>query len=170
MYKKDVTGFTLIETIIAITVLVTTIVGPITLSVRSISAAIVSQNQITAFYLGQEALEYILNVRDSNLLQGEDWLNGLSPCWNTNGCYADVPRDNLSACSANCPKIKYDESGGYYYNYQTGQDTIFTRIIKIDKNVPGNSDEARIEVTISWPEKFGGQKSFTIQRDIFNWK
>lgn len=163
-------GFTLIETLVAVTVLTMIIIGPMSLATKSISASLLSQNQITAFYLAQEAIEYILNVRDNNFLQSADWLNGLSPCWNINGCYADVPNNNLNACSANCPKIKYDETGGYYYNYQTGQDTIFTRIVKIDKNIPGNADEAKIEVTVSWLEKFGGQKSFTLQKNIFKWK
>ncbi len=163
-------GFTLIETLVAVTVLTMIIIGPLGLATKSISASLLSQNQITAFYLAQEAIEYVINIRDNNFLQGANWLNGLSPCWSANGCYADIPNNTLNGCSATCLKIKYDESGGYYYNYQTGQDTIFTRVVKIDKNVPGNTDEAKIEVTVSWPEKFGGQKSFTLQKNIFYWK
>jgi len=162
-------GFTLIETMIAVTILIMIIIGPLSLATKSIELALVSQNQITAFYLAQEAIEYVKNVRDNNFLQSASWLNGLSPCWNSDGCYVDIPNNNLNACSANCPKIKYD-GGSYYYNYQVGQDTIFTRIVIIDKTIPGNADEAKIKVTVSWPEKFGGQKSFTLQNNIFNWK
>jgi prepilin-type N-terminal cleavage/methylation domain-containing protein len=164
-------GFTLIETLVAISVLTMIIIGPLSLATKSIGASLVSQNQITAFYLGQEAIEYVLNIRDNNFLQSIDWLNGLNQCFGANGCYVDIPNNIINSCGANCPKIKYDGTGGFYYNYQTGQDTIFTRTVKITKiNIGGAQDEARIEVTVQWLEKFGGQKSFTLQKDIFNWK
>jgi len=164
-------GFTLIETLVAISVLTMIIIGPLSLATKSIGASLVSQNQITAFYLGQEAIEYILNIRDNNFLQRLGWLTGLDSCLGINGCYVDVPNNTINSCSGSCPKIKYDGTGGFYYNYQTGQDTIFTRVVKIKKiSIGGNEDEARIEVIISWPEKSGGQKSFTLQEDIFNWK
>lgn len=164
-------GFTLIETLIALTVLIMIITGPLSLATKSISASIFSQDQITASYLAQEAVEYIINIRDNNSLQDNDWLYGLDQCLGASGCYVDARNNNIVSCGSVCPKIKYDESGGFYYNYQTGQDTIFTRTVKISKiNIQGNEDEARIEVIISWLEKFGGQKSFTLQEDIFNWK
>ncbi|MCX6731698.1 MAG: prepilin-type N-terminal cleavage/methylation domain-containing protein [Candidatus Parcubacteria bacterium] len=162
-------GFTLIETLVALTVLTMIIIGPLSLATKSIGASIFSQNQITASYLAQEAIEYILNIRDNNFLQNLNWLTGLDQCLGADGCYVDIPssNNNIVSCNNACPKIKYDGSGGYYYNYQTGQDTIFTRTIKITKIT---DDEARIDVTVSWQEKFGGQKSFTLQRNIFNWK
>ena len=164
-------GFTLIETLVAITVLTMIIIGPLSLAAKSIGASLLSQNQITAFYLGQEALEYIINVKDNNFLQGLDWLNGLNNCLGADGCYVDIPRNTINACVGTCPLIKYDDTGGFYYNYQTGQNTIFIRTAKVTKiNIQGNNDEARIQVTVQWLEKFGGQKSFTLQEDIFNWK
>jgi prepilin-type N-terminal cleavage/methylation domain-containing protein len=175
-------GFTLLETLVAITILVTVITGPLALAVYSISASLISQNQITAFYLSQEAVEFIKNVRDSNILHGNSWLNGLENCiGEINGCYIDIPHyydsstlfpptNIIQPCSGTCPKIQYDE-GGYYYNYQSGEETIFTRTVKITKiNIGGGENEARIDVIIQWPEKFGGTKSFTLQQYIFNWK
>jgi len=169
--QKFLTGFTLIETLVAIAVLTMIIIGPLNLAVKSISASLISQNQITAFYLGQEALEYIINVKDNNFLQSLDWLNGLNNCLGADGCYVDIPRNTINACVGICSLIKYDDAGGFYYNYQTGQNTIFIRTAKVTKiNIQGNNDEARIQVTVQWLEKFGGQKSFTLQKDIFNWK
>lgn len=164
-------GFTLIETLVALAVLTMIVIGPLTLATKSISAALVSQNQITAFYLGQEAIEYVLNIRDNNFLQSLDWLEGLNQCFGANGCYVDIPNTIINPCGTNCPKIKYDGTGNFYYNYQTGQDTIFIRKVRIKKiDIGGIEDEARIEVSVSWSERFGGQKSFTLQKEIFNWK
>jgi prepilin-type N-terminal cleavage/methylation domain-containing protein len=167
-------GFTLLETLVAVTILTMVIIGPLTLAINSISAAMISQNQIIAFYLAQEAIEYIGNIRDSNFLQGNDWLDGLADCAGADGCYVDIPHlsdfpNNITACIGECPKIKYDD-GGYYYNYQVGNDTIFIRTVKITPNIGGNSDEVKVEVVAQWLEKFGGQKSFILQKNLFKWK
>jgi len=64
-------GFTLLETLAAVSVLTFAIVGPLTLAYYSIRSSSVSQNQLTAFYLAQEAIEYIKNLRDNNALTGK---------------------------------------------------------------------------------------------------
>ena len=57
-------GFTLIESLVAITILVTAILGPMTIAATGISSAIYARDQETAFFLAQEGLEYVRNVRD----------------------------------------------------------------------------------------------------------
>lgn len=162
----------MIETLVAIAVLGMAIVGPLTLAIKSIGSAAISQNQITASYLAQEAIEYIKNHRDNNFLQGKDWLEGLNYCFESNGCYIDVfdTGSEINRCSfIECPKINFD-SGNKQYNYKTGEKTIFTRTVNISKKViDGNEDEAEIKVEVKWQEKFG-EKSFILQDDIFNWK
>ncbi len=166
-------GFTLLETLIAIAVLALAVIGPLTLASRSISAVSVSQNQIAAFYLGQEAIEYVRNKRDTNFLEGRDWLEGLSPCWNSNGCYVDIPNDNIGNVSSynDCPDkaMKYDDVNGRYYNYDDGECTVFARTVKITRNVGDNQEEAGIEVTITWQDK-SRQKTLILEENIFDWK
>lgn len=165
-------GFTLIETLVAIAVLGMAIVGPLTLAIKSIGSAMISQNQITASYLAQEAIEYIRNHRDNNFLQGGGgWLDGLDSCLGGNTCYIDVfdTGNEIKGCTVSCPKIKYDPDNKYY-TYKAGEETIFTRTVEITKiTINEKEDEARIDVTVQWAEKYGS-KSFTLQDDIFNWK
>ncbi|MCK6462370.1 MAG: type II secretion system GspH family protein [Candidatus Pacebacteria bacterium] len=81
--SKMTRGFTLIETIVAIALLSAAVAGPLTMAIKSISNASVSQDQLTAFYLAQEAIEYVRKVRDDNVLSGNsgsDWLEGLDEC------------------------------------------------------------------------------------------
>jgi len=85
---------------------------------------------------------------------------------NDKNCCVDVRNDNIKSYPGQCDYIKYDASG-LYYNYGMGESTIFRRIIKITRIT---DYEARIEATVQWSEKFGGQKSFTLQEDIFDWK
>lgn len=165
----DRRGFTLLETIVAVAVLALAIMGPLELAARSIGLTSVSKNQIIAFYLAQDAMEYVKNVRDGNFLtSGADWLDGLDGCRGVSGCYVDIPNENIGSCVGDCPALMYD-SGGFYYNHVAGGDSIFTRTVNITTPVGGNMDEAKVQVTVSWNEKIG-QKTFTVEDNIFNWK
>lgn len=161
---SEIKGFTLIETLVAIAVLGMAIVGPLTLAIKSIGSAAISQNQITASYLAQEAIEYIKNHRDNNFLQNNDWLYGLKSCLGGNTCYIDVINGEINTC-IDCPKIRFDFDNKQY-NYKNGDETIFTRTVKISEKT---IDETEIKVEVKWQEKFG-EKSFTLQDNIFNWK
>ncbi len=165
-------GFTLLETFVAVAILVMVVSGPVSLAITSMGLASVSQNQLVASYLGQEGVEIIRNIRDGNFINNRSWLSGLGPCSNiNNGCYIDVNSLNFNAisCGVKCPVLKYDSNLNVPYNYSSGQDTIFTRIITVDP-VPGKTDEAEIKVTVSWSEKYQDTKSFVIQENIFDWK
>lgn len=59
-------GFTLMETLIAIAVLSLAITGPMVIAQKGIGSAIYARDEVTAFYLAQEAVEYIRNIRDTN--------------------------------------------------------------------------------------------------------
>lgn len=162
-------GFTLIETMIALSIITFAILGPISLAIYSIKVSTLAKNQVIASFLAQDAMEYIKNWRDNNYLNGKSWLNKLKgSCANPLGCYVDtiLPWDNNDAiknCSGTCPVLKYD---GFSYNQSTGTDTIFTRKYIIDENVP--DQEAKVSITVSWVDRFGTH-SFDLEDHIFNW-
>lgn len=163
-------GFTLLETLIAITVLTMATLGPMQLASRMISSARVSQDRIIAFYLAQEGIEYVRNTRDNNFLNSSSgWLDGLDACFGANGCIVDVPYATIAACDAECPDIKYDDENGYYYNYIQGAATIFKRVVKISPNVGGNPDEANVRSVVSWKDG-AGVKEVVLEENIFNWR
>ncbi|MDP1690213.1 MAG: prepilin-type N-terminal cleavage/methylation domain-containing protein [bacterium] len=61
-------GFTLIETMIAITILTFAMAGPMFTAGRSIVAAQTARDQLTATYLAQEGIEYVRMMRDNEYL------------------------------------------------------------------------------------------------------
>ncbi len=176
MKSQHKKGFTLLETLVALSILTSAVVGPLTLAFYSIRSAGLSQNQLTAFYLAQEAIEYVKNQRDNNVLQSNNWLQGLAPagspgnglCRNNKGCTVDIPYDNIQICPSkkNCPKMRYSSDTGFYHqNASLGVESPFDREINLDYI---SSYEEKISVTITWKERFG-TRSFTLEENIFNW-
>ena len=173
-------GFTLVESMVAISILSLAVTGPLLIAQKGIGSAIYARDQITAFYLAQEAIEYNRNVRDSNRIAGNGWLNQFNNCKEVGGspkkCQIDaryVDFDSPGAiglCPAgDCPKLSRDTVNNIY-GYGTGEDweeTMFTRTISIDDRA--DPKEALISVTISWNTNlFLPARTFTVREYIFD--
>ncbi len=70
-------GFSLIETIIAISVIGVVIATAAQLTQSSLKMGRSTMSQFIAFHLAEEGLEIVRNIRDSNWLQNTSWRNGL---------------------------------------------------------------------------------------------
>ncbi|HUD03143.1 MAG TPA: prepilin-type N-terminal cleavage/methylation domain-containing protein [Candidatus Paceibacterota bacterium] len=189
-------GFTLVETLIAISVLAVTITGPLAIAQKGLQAALIAKDQITAFYLAQDAIEYIRYARDTNCLvagggssgcPAAQWLAGngsasqdvnLTPCVSSGGtaaCTIDViALTQPAACAGGvCSAINYDSTNNYF-TYASGAASIFTRTIKIISPVcgtsgsPCNANEAAIAVTVTWKDPIS--HSITVNENIDDWQ
>ena len=111
---SDDRGFTIMETLVAIFILLLAITGPMVFSQSALRAAFQSRDQITAFYLAQDAIEFVKNKRDDNVLLGKTgfnngagdyWLDGLDECITSGvddfGCTIDttVSLGEITECS-----------------------------------------------------------------------
>lgn len=61
-------GFTLIETMVAITILTLAMAGPLFTAGRAIIATQTARDQLIALYLAQEGIEYVRAMRDNEYL------------------------------------------------------------------------------------------------------
>ena len=68
MKKCTTQGFTLVETLIAITILTFAIAGPLSSASHALVATEVARDQLTASYLAQEGIEYVRAMRDDEYL------------------------------------------------------------------------------------------------------
>ena len=170
-------GFTLVETLVAITILLVAIMGPMTIAARGLQSAFHAREQITAFFLAQEGVELIRMHRDGNALGRLGWLNNIPGVCRSNsqGCGMDArnPAVIRNCNSENC-QLSYDtnplSSGRGFYTYTpTGLPSMspFTRQIWV--NPLGGGGEAVVTVTVSWPSGlFGGTRNVTVTSRIFN--
>ncbi|HVU79744.1 MAG TPA: prepilin-type N-terminal cleavage/methylation domain-containing protein [Candidatus Paceibacterota bacterium] len=178
-------GFTLIEALVAVLILTTGIAGPLTIASKSLTSALVAKDQTTAFFLAQDAVEYVRFVRDSNKLAGADWFTGaggtsagtdMSSCRSADGsavCYVDSIQNTVTnSVPSGCSNyLRYNASQGYYgYGTSGTACTIFNRTVKITSPVGGRSDEAKLVVQVSWNDTGGTTRMVTVTEELFNWQ
>jgi hypothetical protein len=149
-------GFTVIEAFVGISILLIGLVGPLVLVNSNLQAGRFSRDQITAYYLAQEAIEMVREVRDENFLENDpSWLDGLSLC--TGGaCRVDgrLGATPFLSCNSECSStnplsfpLLVNSSNGQY-GYGSGADSRFYRYVQITQ--PEGPSSAVVSVTVGF--------------------
>ena len=193
--NKAPTGFTLIETLIAILILTLSIVGPFQISQGVLNSAYNARDQLVAAGLAQEALEYTRMVRDSNYLYNArfgansvTWLNGMDGtngpnCYFTaNGSHPCVvePRAmdiNSLLFYANGSLALCADSTGLscphplyvdaYGIYNQQNSGTVSKYTRVMTLTQINTHETMVTVTVTWENH--GAKSITVSENLENW-
>lgn len=171
-------GFTIVEAMVAIFILTVSVSSMLGITASSAASARYANNETTANYLLQEAVDSIRNSRDTiafqmktpNEVSGTAWtaflnrygLDGNNLCFSTTeACYLDIenfdPADvnggDVKKCdtASSCPYLDYDENNRVFYNYSP------------ENNIPPNSpfkrtvkmtkindDEVKVTATVEW--------------------
>jgi len=163
-------GFSLIEALVAIAILLLALIGPFTIATKGLVSANFARDQVTAFYLAQEATEIIRSKRDNNVLGGKEWTDKLDECFDKE-CTVDATKniDSGSAikkCTGECDVLQQSSSSKLYGYLGGWDDTKFTRKIYIEEM---SADEIRATVTVLWSSG-SIDKSFSITETFFNWQ
>jgi prepilin-type N-terminal cleavage/methylation domain-containing protein len=164
-------GFTMIETLVAIVILVIAVLGPMSILTKAINDSNYAQDQIIAFYLAQEGLEMAINAHDNfradavlypGNYDDDDWLSenpDIGVCLVGTGCYiSNLANRSFSACpsgSGECGRMAF-ANDQYVPAGQSESATIFSRLIKIDEINISNRDgsfeprRAKVFSIVSW--------------------
>ena len=159
-------GFTLVETLVAVAILMIAIAGPLTIANQALTAALGSRNAMIATYLAQEGMESIKNIKDNNVAKNGSSLfaQGIvgssctvgSPCatpdaiGNIMGTPSSIMNCNTIMPSLDCSLYTDDSNLTYVYsNVATGEihKTPFTRNYYITNNT---ANEFIVTVVVSW--------------------
>jgi prepilin-type N-terminal cleavage/methylation domain-containing protein len=181
-------GFTLLETMVAIFILTISITGPMVFAQSGLRTAFLARDQITAFFLAQDAIETIKNIRDTNGLDptGPDWLRNIDVCNAANApgtckiyldtavenpvaekCGTGAPTPNTTATNR-CPEMDRDVQGWFMYDAVPPAPSRFTRTIYISETI--SNKEAQIIVEVSWTSNVRvGKSRITVQENMYNW-
>ena len=167
-------AFTLIEVLIAITILTIGILSGFVLVTRALYNVAVIKDRLTASFLAQEGIELTRQIRDSNFLrilnneESADWKDGLA-----DGSYTIESKvgseDSIKLVSVDAgeaPNFFYDNNTKIY-NYTNGEPTDFNREIKITTS-PDSDDEIRVESIIKWKTRTI-DFNLIVEDHLYNW-
>lgn len=139
-------GFTVIEAFVGIAVLLIGVVGPMVLVNKNFQSARFSRDQITAYYLAQEAIEVVRQIRDDNLLNSRPWDENLNACrTDQGGCLINgevsdasgaVPWSKVWGCNPFCEdgdKVLFvDAAGRFSHRTNLAEPTNFRRHVTMN--------------------------------------
>lgn len=176
-------GFTLIETMVAVTILAFAMVGPFVAIENALVASYAARDNLTATMLAQEGIEYVRGIRDGNYLEKirvpsstRTWLAGLDGtsginCIDANGlatapavwCTVDATNATAPAlCGAGgngtCSPINIS-TATYLYTHQTGAGYSATRFTRSVTLSPVSSREMMVTVVVTFNS---GKKPYTV--------
>lgn len=182
---KNNKGITLVETVVAVTVLIFALGGPFLLAARSLHSAGYAREEVAAARLAEEGLEIIHNMRDNNSVDGAGWNAEISNC--TQGCIIDVtkvqktagaiwPAGSLVSCGGTCTgeqhRVYVHTASGLYRQFSGAAPsgyakTSMTRYVKVTA-VNSAEREYTVESTVTF--NIGKQvRTITLNDTIMNW-
>ena len=184
MRHKQHRGFTIIETLVAITILTTSIVGPMYAIRNALVTSYTARDKLIATSLAQESIELIRQIRDNNYLYNlqhesspKEWTEGLDAlaCYSTNPvntefCVTDSTENavanQIQECDGACGPLYISATNLYTQSNAVGATpTTFYRTVQMYEARP---DELRILVTVTWKTNTV-QYSITVTDVIYNW-
>jgi Tfp pilus assembly protein PilV len=175
IYKK---GFTLLEALVAISILMVAVAAPITIAQKGLSSAVYSKDQMIASYLAQDVIEYIKNLRDFTTINDDDFnwrgMEFVQECLLIDpsdlGCEVDTISGEMTRATPSPERLYRDNNGFYVYSPEGLEETKFSRVVKViqDPEETNDNDRALIEVTVNW-NNGGESNNLVVRALIFNY-
>lgn len=171
---RSQSGQGILETIVAIGVIITAIVGTISLVAFTLRSTSSTLNRLIAQNLAWEGIEVAVNLRDTNFLQGSSFDTNLSGGADTTAIFTFDENSNVwlvdfSADSfADQSTVLYRQGGLYRQaaSAPAGEATSFRRLIIIEQPAP---EEIVVTSSVQWTER-GDTFEVSSSRALINWR
>ncbi len=186
-------GFSLVETLVAITILLIVIVGPMTITSQTSRSSNFASEQVTAFFLAQEGIELVEKMRNDQQINhflptthaaydAQPWtlgfanvLSNVSGCYASTGCGLYITDSDEGVVSiVNCDPTTQcllrentnPNARSQFVHGGGGTGTKFTRVVKLTRE---NMNEVKVVSQVTW---FSGNlrtsQDVTIETRLFN--
>lgn len=172
-------GYSFVEVLVAITILLVAIVGPLTIASTGLKNAMLAREQSTAYFLAQEGIEAVQHYRDERGL--EHMLNSAVETWDWitydvpsecvdsgTPCRVDVINHTMSACDpvSECD-LYLHETGDARYTYDSsGAATPFRRLVYINTVAEG---VAQVRSVVEWDTNtFGSTRNVELSSYFYD--
>ena len=180
-------AFTLIETLVGVTILLVAVVGPLYTAFQGVSLSLLARDQITASFLAQEGIEFVrfrigtnnnLGKSGAQLISFGDY--ALSDC---SGQYCiievfnETPAAAITRCDFDalpgddCQYLRYSTTTKKYDYDMTGDtyETLFRRSIRIDHDGLAGDTEFQVEAKVEWGRP-DNVHSIILKEVIMDWQ
>ena len=179
--KINKQGFTMIEVIAAIFIITVGALGVFSLVYQTISYLFLSHSRLTAFYLAQEGVEIVINIRDSNWLKARKEEIPWNHPWDTGlgdeGPWeADYKTEALGQSYVGSYLNIISTPDGDFYGYGSGISTKFKRkitisdkdILDLGKKAGDPTDVMKVTVEVFWEERGRGHE-VAVEKNLYCW-
>jgi len=170
-FKKKQQGMTMIETIVALGILVTGITASLTLMISAINYSKAAERSIVVTNLAREGVEIVRTLRDygktitHNSFDVELLAGNYIVYVDTGGGLSKSGEDVTSKI-AECDVCKIYLKDGKYTHDNAGTETIYRRLIQISDEVAGQ--EKKVTSEIYWTNR-GASNTYKLETRLTNW-
>lgn len=161
-------GFTLVETLVSITILLIIVTGPLTISMTSAKSTSFASEQVVAFFLAQEGAEIAQKARDeywlADVVNAETKWNEFADdsvgadfrrCFEGSGCGLELATDAggtlkpIISCTGTSCRLRFNDSDvrARYTYAAVGEESLYTRKIFFTKV---SASDVKVVSEVTW--------------------
>jgi len=182
IHTRNNRGLTLVETLVAISILIVAVVMSLSVYADNIAKAQISRDRSIATYLAEEGIELVRMVAYSDMNKGNEPTISLNQCQNANGCQvADTHWEGVIMFK-NCPgggacdplkmNTNVDSTSYGVYGHTPDavdwKDTPFTRKILVSNNSGADDFEQTVTSTVTWDYR-GTTQTVSLKTYLYNY-
>ena len=167
MFKKNESGYLLVEAMVATSLLIIGLVSVAGLMSRALGLNRVVSDQFIANYLAVEGIEIIKNLIEANILAGLPWNNGISDnCYEVN--YESVNLGATCSSSESQLALSFNSITGFYNYDSSGNQAPFIRSILNENSSDGN--RIKVNSVVKWISRGSVEFSINLEDYFFNYR
>lgn len=171
---KNRPAFTLVETVLAVSLTTIVLTGVCGLILTTMQASAGNRSSLQATYLAQEGLELARFVRDSNWLQNYEWDGGGAGTWGQDFSLSSAqPQKTLYFSRVEqAPFVQLSTSpsdGEFKLGALTFKRALTVEGVQSSAGIGMEEDQIQVRSIVTWQER-GRERSVELSTFLSNWK